>query len=85
MNYSFGELVLTIYTLVDGKSLSYGYSNKVMPDKTRRFQTLFRSKLASYIDSYSEKDREFLSLCIEHVNDINNEDFSFLDILKIKV
>lgn len=85
MNYSFGELILTIYTLVDGKSLSYGYSNQAMPDKTRRFQTLFRSKLASYIDNHNEKDREFLSMCVEHINDINNEEFSFLEKLKIKV
>ena len=30
-NISFGESVLSLFTLVDGKTLSYGYSNRETP------------------------------------------------------
>ena len=44
-NTSFGNSVLSLFTLVDEKTLSYGYSNR---------ETLFRSKLISYIENHDD-------------------------------
>jgi hypothetical protein len=78
MNYTFGELVLSLYTIIDGKSLSYGYSNSEMPDEVRDFQILFRSKLISYIENHDDNSKRFLDLCVDHIQDISNEKFDFL-------
>ena len=77
-NASFGESVLSLFTLVDGKTLSYGYSNCEMPSLVRDFQTLFRSKLISYIESHDESSRHFLELCVDNMQDILNEKFDFI-------
>lgn len=79
MNYTFGELVLSLYTLIDGKSLTYGYSNREMPDEVRNFQMLFRSMLISYIENHDDDSRRFLDLCVNHIQDISNEKFAFLN------
>jgi hypothetical protein len=78
MNYSFGELVLSLYILIDGKTLSYGYSNCEIPSYLRDFQMLFRSKLISYIENHDDSSKHFLDLCIDHIQDISNEKFDFL-------
>jgi len=75
---SFGESVLSLFTLVDGKTLSYSYSNREVPNHVREFQMLFRSKLISYIENYDDSSRHFLDLCIDHIQDISNEKFNFL-------
>lgn len=75
---SFGESVLSLFTLVDGKILSYSYSNREVPNRIREFQMLFRSKLISYIENYDDSSRHFLDLCIDHIQDISNEKFNFL-------
>lgn len=79
MNYSFGESILSLYTLVDGKSLSYGYSNREIPNEVRDFQNLFRSKLISYIENHDDSSMHFLNLCVDHIQDISNEKFDFLN------
>lgn len=78
MNYSFGESVLSLYTLIDGKTLSYGYSNSEIPSYLRDFQMLFRSKLISYIENHDDSSKCFLDLCIDHIQDISNEKFDFI-------
>lgn len=78
MDSSFGQSVLSLYTLVDGKTLSYGYSNREIPNEVREFQLLFRSKLISYIENHDESSRIFLDLCIKHIQDIYNENFKFV-------
>lgn len=83
MNYTFGELVLSLYTLIDGKSLTYGYSNREMPDEVRDFQMLFRSKLISYIEHHDDSSKHFLDLCVDHIQDISNEKFDFLNKVSI--
>ena len=77
-NTSFGNSVLSLFTLVDGKSLSYCYSNREIPSLLREFQTLFRSKLISYIENHDDSSRLFLDLCIDHIQDILNEKFDFI-------
>lgn len=78
MNYSFGESVLSLYTLVDGKTLSYGYSNRETPSQLRDFQMIFRSKLISYIENHDDLSKCFLDLCVDHIQDILDENFDFL-------
>lgn len=74
----FGQSVLSLYTLIDGKSLSYAYSNREMPDEIRDFQILFRSMLISYIEKHDDVSKKFLDLCVNHIQDISNESFDFL-------
>ena len=77
-NTSFGNSVLSLFTLIDGKSLSYCYSNREIPSLLREFQTLLRSKLISYIENHDDSSRRFLNLCIDHIQDILNEKFDFI-------
>ena len=77
-NTSFGNSVLSLFTLIDGKSLSYCYSNREIPSLLREFQTLFRSKLISYIEDHDDSSKCFLDLCIDHIQDILNEKFDFV-------
>lgn len=85
MNYSFGQSVLSLYTLVDGKILSYGYSNREMPKEVMDFQNLFRSTLVGYIENHDDLSKRFLDLCIEHIQDISNEKFDFLQQSEYKI
>ena len=78
MGSSFGQSVLSLYTLIEGKTLSYGYSNREIPNEIRDFQNLFRSNLISYIENHDESSRYFLELCVDHVQDILDEKFMFL-------
>ena len=77
-NTSFGDSVLSLFTLVDGKALSYCYLNRETPSLVRDFQILFRSKLISYIENHDDASKNFLDLCINHVQDILNESFDFV-------
>lgn len=78
MDSSFGQFILSLYTLIEGKTLSYGYSNREAPASLRDFQNLFRSKLVSYIENHDMPSRQFLELCIEHIQDISDERFGFV-------
>lgn len=82
---SFGESVLSLFTLVDGKTLSYSYSNREVPNHLREFQTLFRSMLSNYIENHGCAEKKFLILCTEHINDIVNENFDFLQQTRCKI
>ena len=78
MDSSFGQFVLSLYTLIEGKTLSYGYSNREIPNEVRYFQNLFRSNLINYIENHDESSRCFLELCVDHIQDISDEQFIFL-------
>lgn len=78
MDNSFGQFVLSLYTLIEGKILSYGYSNREVPISLREFQNLFRSMLVNYIENHSWLEKQFLELCIEHIQDISDENFDFV-------
>ena len=84
MDSSFGQSVLSLYTLVDWMNLSYGYSNREIPNEVRDFQTLSRSKLVRYIENNDDLSKYFLDLCIEHVQDICNDNFEFIQQLGYK-
>lgn len=84
MDNSFGQFILSLYTLIEGKALSYGYSNREVPNEVREFQSLFRSKLVSYIENHDMPSRQFLDLCIEHIQDILDESFDFVQCLDYK-
>ena len=73
MDSSFGQFVLSLYTLIEGKTLSYGYSNREIPNEVRDFQNLFRSNLINYIENHDKSSRRFLELCVDHVQDILDE------------
>lgn len=79
MDNSFGQFVLSLYTLIEGKTLSYGYSNREMSDEVKYFQNLFRSNLINYIETHDTSSRRFLELCIDHIQDISDEKFDFLN------
>ena len=79
-NTSFGDSVLSLFTLIDGKTLSYCYSNRETPSLLIEFQTLFRSKLISYVEDHDDSSRHFLDICIDHIQDILNEKFDFIQI-----
>lgn len=79
MDNSFGQFVLSLYTLIEGKTLSYGYSNREMSDEVKYFQNLFRSNLINYIETHDTSSRCFLELCIDHIQDISDEKFDFLN------
>lgn len=85
MEYSFGQSVLMLYTLIEGKALSYGYLNRPIPANVLEFQNLFRSMLVSYIENYSLPEKQFLELCIDHMNEISNENFNFIETSLYKV
>lgn len=74
----FGESVLSLFTLVDGKTLSYCYSNRETHYLVRDFQILFRTKIISYIENHDDASKNFIDLCINHVQDILNENFDFV-------
>lgn len=81
----FGESVLSLFTLVDGKTLSYSYSNREVPNHVREFQMLFRSMLSNYIENHGWVEKQFLILCTDHIQDILNENFDFLQSTSYKI
>ena len=74
---SFGELILTLNTIIEGQSLVYGYSNTIMPDLLTEFQIEFRRQLTDYLNTQSEQSKKFLDLCVENYQSIVKCDFSF--------
>lgn len=42
MENSFGNRILSLYTMIEGKILSYSYSNSEIPTSFQNFQMLFR-------------------------------------------
>lgn len=79
MNYTFGQYVLMLYTLIEGKSLSYSLANREVPSNVFEFQNLFRDMLVNYIEKHDWLEKQFLDLCLKHINDISNEKFDFLE------
>lgn len=71
--------------LVDGKTLSHCYSNRETPSLVRDFQILFRTKLISYIENHDDASKNFIYLCINHVQYILNESFDFVQQSKYKM
>lgn len=67
MKWTFGQIVLSIYSYLDGCCMAY-------PDIKR----LFEQKLVSYIESYDEPSRQFLELCVNNYEKIINKNFDFL-------
>lgn len=74
---TFGNMILNLWQIVDGKTLSYGYSNNSIPEKLRQFQIEFRYHLVNYINSQNIVSKQFLDLCIENMQNISREDLSF--------
>ena len=57
MENSFSNLVLSLYTMIEGKILSYSYSNHEIPTSFQNFQMLFRQNLISYIENHDDKSK----------------------------
>ena len=85
MDSSFGQSVLSLYILIEGKTLSYGYSNRQVPANVLEFQNLFRSMLVNYIENHSLLEKQFLELCVNHIQDISHENFDFMQNSAYKV
>ena len=85
MEYSFGQSILVLYSLIEGMTLSYAYSNRQVPASVLGFQNLFRSMLANYIENHEFLERQFLNLCVNHIDDISNENFDFLQNPEYKI
>lgn len=78
MDSTFGNIVLTLFQIIDGSTLSYGYSNMPMSDDLRQLQIKFRNSLVSYLDNQDSESKQFLELCVNHIEDITNENLGFL-------
>lgn len=78
MDSTFGNIVLTLFQIIDGSTLSYGYSNMPMSEDLRQLQIKFRNSLVSYLDNQDSKSKQFLELCVNHIEDITNENLEFL-------
>lgn len=78
MENSFGNRILSLYTMIEGKILSYSYSNREIPTSFQNFQMLFRQNLISYIENHDDKSKQFLDLCVDHTQDILYDNFDFL-------
>ncbi len=78
MDSTFGNIVLTLFQIIDGSTLSYGYSNIPMSEDLRQLQIKFRNSLVSYLDNQDSKSKQFLELCVNHIEDITNENLEFL-------
>ena len=66
-------------------TLSYAYSNRQVPASVLEFQNLFRSMLANYIENHEWLERQILELCVNHIDDISNEKFDFLQSSAYKI
>lgn len=86
MDSTFGHLVLSVNQIIDGKTLTYGYCNRTMPEKLRTLQSEFHLRLSRWITSMSRffedldsftsedsNDYKFLKLCVENIENISKE------------
>ena len=78
MDSTFGNIVLTLFQIIDGSTLSYGYSNMPMSEDLRQLQIKFRNSLVNYLDKQDSESKQFLELCVNHIEDIINENLGFL-------
>ena len=78
MDSTFGNTVLTLFQIIDGNTLSYGYSNMPMSEDLRQLQIKFRNSLVNYLDTQDSESKQFLELCVNHIEDITNENLEFL-------
>lgn len=76
MKQTFGNMILSVNQIVDGKTLSYGYSNRQISEKLRKFQTEFHLRFSRWLTVMSNNqedennDLAFLNLCIENMENI---------------
>lgn len=90
METTFGNLLLALNQIIDGKTLSYAYCNRTMPDKLRTLQTEFRfrfSKLLTSMSNYLDDkdyfsssdyyDYNFLKQCITNMENISKENLDW--------
>lgn len=90
MESTFGNLLLSVNQILDGKTLAYAYCNRVMPDKMRTLQTEFRFRFSKLLtsmsiylngeDSISSSDMydyNFLKVCITNMENISKENLDW--------
>lgn len=90
MESTFGNLLLSVNQILDGKTLAYAYCNRTMPDKMRTLQTEFRfrfSKLLTSMSTYLDGedsisssdmyDYNFLKVCITNMENISKENLDW--------
>lgn len=90
MESTFGNLLLSVNQILDGKTLAYAYCNREIPDKMRSLQTEFRfrfSKLLTSMSTYLDGedsisssdmyDYNFLKVCITNMENISKENLDW--------
>ncbi|SRR5574344_1286684 len=75
---SFGYKCLRVFQLINSKTHSYAYLNKIMPESFKKFQNEYYENLSQYINKHDNKSKLFLEKCIDNLQLIINEDLSFL-------
>ena len=90
MDNSFGYILLSVNGIIEGKSLSYGFSNRPMPEKFRALQAEFRfrfsrwlTEMSYYMDDSSAcrniaiDDFNFLQLCVDNIENISKNNLDW--------
>lgn len=75
----FGKSVLSTYRVVEGHILGLGLTNRPQDEKFRTFYKKYIHTLEEYLETNSKESREFLELCNHHVDDLANNNLTFLD------
>lgn len=79
MEWSFGDIVLSIRTYLNGRLLSYAFANTQATDKWNKFKLQFDETLAKHIDCPDETTSKFLHLCVYIYKNIIHDKLSFLN------
>ena len=79
MEWSFGDIVLSIYSYLNGRLLSYAFSNTQTTDKWNKFKLQFDETLAKHIEHPNETTLKFLHLCVDNYENIIQDKLSFLE------
>ena len=90
MDKTFGNMLLSVNQIIDGKTLAYGYSNRSVPDKIKKLQVEFHLRFSRWLtsisgyfedfDSITNQDGEdyrFLKLCTENLENISKENLDW--------
>lgn len=79
MEWSFGDIVLSIHSYLNGRILSYAFANTQASDKWNKFKLQFDETLAKHIECPDETTLKFLHLCVDNYENIIQDKLSFLD------
>ena len=79
MEWTFGDLVLSIHSYLNGRILSYAFANVQATEQWNQFKKKFDKVLAKHIDCPDETTTKFLHLCVDNYENIIQDKLSFLN------